>query len=637
MTAYTDRPVTVFELPVKENTVALRPEQAMFKCNTLFIDFGALCFLKRSSERRKNGQGRKVALDSFNKTRASTINSLVNKFLQESATRRLSAATIEARGVVLIKYMDWCDSQGHLFALEGIDEGRAALKGFVAHLRHMSDTQQISNESAHTWQTNLLLTLELHFEILNISLGTNLIVRGRGTTSQTEVPTQERLAKFLSFHETVFNGICELTLDGKPFPFAIEMPEFVGYNDNMMWLFSNGSSWVTHPESSAGNRVMGIDYNNGRVMGIDEVAHLYSSTGAARWYIKKNLASIAKANDDLRSPIRVRFACIANLTFIRIFETVTGANRADVARIEWTEELARQIAKPSAERQGFRTIKARANNRVVFYQIGVNYFPLLRKFLNLRAWLLNGATHECMFFHYIAPEEKSPPGPIRLARHHFMSLEVALSVIYPAFKKIRIGPRKIRAAKQDDTIRKYDPATSAKIMQHSIPTALRHYSNGSSEVAREEMSNFLQEVHVVMVEGRHLDKIEEERATGGCISKNNPRSISADPAVQPDCKRSEGCLFCDKYRAHADVKDVRKLLSAKFVVEQTSALAGSVEEYDRVFGTIIMRIDHILLEICDADISMTNTVERISKEVAKGELDDYWSTKMEELLEAGIL
>lgn len=637
MTAYADRPVTVFELPANEDTVALIPEQAMFKCATLFVDFGALCFLRRSSERRKNAQGRKVALDSYNKARASTINSLVNKFLQESAARRLSAVTIEARGVVLIKYMDWCDLHGHSFALEGIDEGRAALKGFVAHLRHLCDTQQISNESAHTWQTNLLLTLQLHFEILNISLGTNLIVRGRGTTSQTEVPTQERLAKFLSFHETVFNGICELVLDGKPFPFAIEMPDFVGYNDNMMWLFSSSSGWVTHPESSAGNRVRLIDYNNGRVMGIDEVAHLYSSTYAARWYIKKTITSIAKANDDLRISARVRFACIANLAFIRIFETVTGANRADVTRIEWTKELAAQIAKPSAERQGFRTIKARANNLEVFYQIGVSYLPLLRKFLTLRAWLLDGATHECMFFHYIAPEEKSPPGPVHLGRHHFISLDDALSVIYPSFNQISIGPRKIRAAKQDDTIRRFDPATSAKIMQHSIPTALRHYSNGSSEVAREEMSNFLQLVHVVTVEGRHLNKIEEERATGGCISKNNPRSISANTAVKPDCKQSEGCFFCDKYRVHADDKDVRKLLSAKFVVEQTSALAGSAEEYDRVFGTTIMRIDDILLQICAVDISMTNTIERISKEVAKGKLDVYWSAKLEELLEAGIL
>jgi hypothetical protein len=637
MMAYADRPVTIFELPANENTIALYTEQTMLKCNTLFVDFGALCFLSRSNERRVNAKGRKVALDSFNNARALSINSLVNKLLQESAARRLSPATIEARGVVLIKYMDWCDSQGHSFALEEIDEGRAALKGFVTHLRHMLDTQKISKASAHTWQTNLLLILQLHFDIFNISLGINLIVRDQDTTSQTAVPTQERLAKFLSFHEAIFNGICELVLDGKPFPFAVEMPKFVGYEKNMMWLFPSGSSWVTHPESSASNRVISIDYKNGRVMDIDEVAHLYSSRGAARWYINKTLAGFAKANDDLLIPARVRFACIANLAFIRIFETVTGANRADVIKIEWTEELAAQIAKPSTERQGFRTIKARANNLEVFYQFGITYLPLLRKFLNLRAWLLNGAAYGSMFFHYIAPDEKRPPGPIQLARHHFVSLDNSLSVVYPAFKQISIGPRKIRAAKQDDTIRNYDPVTSAKIMQHSISTALSHYSNGSSEVAREEMSDFLQKVHVVVVEGRHLNNIEEERATGGCISKNNPQPISANPAIKPDCKQSEGCLFCDKYRAHADVKDVRKLLSAKFVVEQTSVLAGSAEEYDRVFGTTITRIDDILLEICATDISMKNTIECISREIAKGQLDDYWNAKMEELLEAGIL
>lgn len=637
MKVFSDRPIVLFELPAAENSIALHPEQAVLKCS-IAIDLGALCFLKRSDERRRALQGRKVALDSFDKARAKSIHSLVNKFLQESAARRLAVSSIEGRGTILIKFIDWCDLNENSLALESISHARPALKGFVAHLRQLSDVQRISVESAYTFQTNLIHTLQLHFGVSNISLGINLIVRDRGITSRTEVPTQDRLAKFLSLHEAVFEGIFDLVLAEKQFPFAVRMPKFAAYKNNMMWIFPSDSGWAKHPESRLpGKRRLSIDYANGQIMGVDQAQHLYSSAKSATAAIAKTLATLTKGNDDMRATARIRFACLANLAFVRIFEAITGANRADIGRIEWTAELAAQIAKPDAERQGFRSLKVRANNREVFYQIGVSYFPMLRKFIKLRAWLLDGASHQRMFFHYNAPEGNGVPGPTLIKRFHYTALEVSLLVIYPAYKQIRLCNRKTRAAKQDDTIRKHDPATGAKIMQHSLVTAVRYYSNGSVEVAREEMGNFLQKVHTTIVEGRHLPHIEEERATGRCISKNTPRSNTPNPPIQPDCIRSEGCLFCDKYRAHADDKDVRKLLSAKYVVEQTSSLAGSAEEYDRIFGAIILRIDRILLEIGISNTSMVGLIERITKEVARGEMDSYWSTKMEELLEAGIL
>jgi hypothetical protein len=35
--------------------------------------------------------------------------------------------------------------------------------------------------------------------------------------------------------------------------------------------------------------------------------------------------------------------------------------------------------------------------------------------------------------------------------------------------------------------------------------------------------------------------------------------------------------------------------------------------------------------------AMANEVERLTKQVAMGEMDSYWSLKMEELIEMGVL
>jgi hypothetical protein len=155
--------------------------------------------------------------------------------------------------------------------------------------------------------------------------------------------------------------------------------------------------------------------------------------------------------------------------------------------------------------------------------------------------------------------------------------------------------------------------------------------------AQEEMGDFLQKVHTAVVDGRHRSNIAEDRATGGCTSKNQPRAIIAAPPIEPDCKRSEGCLFCDKFRVHADEKDALKLLSAKYVVEQTSRLATSAEEYDRVFGATLKRIDQILFDMGAANPAIANDLERLAKKVAMGEMDSYWGLKMEELIEMGVL
>lgn len=632
---YGNRPITVFMLPATEDVIVHHPEQSVLKC-PYYLDIGALCYLKRSNERMAVGLGRKVDVNSLDNARAETIRKITNTILQQSAARELAVQTIAQRYTVFIKFLDWCDSNEHWSALAGVAAGRSALRGYVAHLRHLFEVNRIAMGTATGNQSNLIIVLNQYFDIPNIALGINLIKYDRNLISNTLVPTQDKFEKFMSINLAVFDGIFDLVIEKKEFPYAVKMPQFVGYTNNQMWIFPSKNKWARHPESIIGENYKAYDYENGRIKGLDEVFQFYSSKDSAIGAIKRTLAVISSVNGDMRAPSRFQFASMANSIFIRLFEAITGGNRADIERIEWTEELALQIANPDTKRQGIRSIKVRAANREVFYQIGVIYMPLLRKFARLREWLIDGDSCDRMFFHFNAPGGRGATGPATLSPNNINKLIRSFLTIYPSFKKINLGNRGTRASKQDDVIRNHDPVIGAKIMQHSLPTALRSYSNGSAELARDEIGDFLQRVHSVVEKGRDT-KIEEERAAGSCISKNQPRSIVLDPPVKPDCRSPEGCLFCDKYRAHTDEKDVRKLLSAKFVVGQTSQLAASAEEYDRVFGATITRIDEILLEIRAVNDAMSAVIDRISIEVLKDGLDDYWSLKMSELYELGIL
>jgi hypothetical protein len=104
--------------------------------------------------------------------------------------------------------------------------------------------------------------------------------------------------------------------------------------------------------------------------------------------------------------------------------------------------------------------------------------------------------------------------------------------------------------------------------------------------------------------------------------------------IVPGCKSAEGCLYCDKYRVHADETDIRKLLSCRYCLRTTSNRAASLEDYDRTFGAVLRRIDFLLDELKKRDADLVARLENAVD--VGGELDVFWSSKLEQLLELGV-
>jgi hypothetical protein len=118
-----------------------------------------------------------------------------------------------------------------------------------------------------------------------------------------------------------------------------------------------------------------------------------------------------------------------------------------------------------------------------------------------------------------------------------------------------------------------------------------------------------------------------------CVSFGDPGP--AHGVIKPDCKGPEGCLFCDKFKVHADEKDTRKLFSCRYVLRQTAPMMGSEERLQSLLGPFFERIQTIIAEVAQRDSTM---VAKIAAEVDDdGELDPYWARKLEMLMALGVV
>jgi hypothetical protein len=192
-----------------------------------------------------------------------------------------------------------------------------------------------------------------------------------------------------------------------------------------------------------------------------------------------------------------------------------------------------------------------------------------------------------------------------------------------------------RAAKSDWLIRNTDIATTALVLQNSERTVAASYAAGSATGHLDEMTNFLDRVSAAVVRAGQPIENSTDRAVGTCTSVDKPNPIPGATTITPDCKEPEGCLFCDKFKVHADERDTRKLLSCQYCIRRTSSMFKSEEKFQQTVSPVLGRIQQLLDEIGRTDEPM---VKRITHEVLEeGELDSYWASTMAMFIELGVV
>lgn len=618
----------------------LHPDRAVVKFHSGgTLDFGALCYLRRSKKRRRNANngkvsGRDVDVASLSPARFAKIRELVT-FLSEEVTlggkRKQSLYSLAGE---FMRFMDWADSHSHLDVLTDIGAAYPAFRQYVEHLRERVAHNNISVNTAATLQQCTLTILSSLWGVDDLHKGVNLLRTNQNVRESTEPPCEDSQAKVLSLCTSLFDGLSELALEEKSYPYCLQMPKYLGWGEPALWIFPTMRRFmppaIINKREEISSAYWAYEYATGQLANYESIAARLGGEGSetARRVTARRLVAaaekiIAAANNDHRHPRRLADALIAHNAFVLLFVANTGLNWAQVEGLPWADSYA-----VGNERQGFRAIKWRAGGKTVSVELQLTFLPAFKRFLSLRTYLLNGAQFDRLFVS-LGPNAKHAPKQI--GRTLLDGLFKTLRAIDPTLPKIK--SRKWRAGKSDWFLRETDPATSSDALQNTEETVLRSYASGSPTKAAEEFSDFFEHMtkavlaKIILPKGAVVPNAQEG-PVGLCAVFGMPHHIDESVPVEPDCKRQEGCFFCDKFRIHADEKDTRKLLSCRYCIRETMHHPGA----EAFFSPVLIQIQSLLDEIATRE-SGPKMVEEIRREVdEEGELDGYWAGKLELLI-----
>ncbi|TXI77984.1 MAG: hypothetical protein E6Q42_04065 [Dechloromonas sp.] len=635
------RPYVVLDMPLLAGVEILHPEQVVLRMQQASAseDMGSFCYQRRSPERRFGTRVRPgirmVDLSSFMPERVESIRKAIGFFSDLMSDGGLSLASVAGVVNAFKPLLDWADANGYSNCLEGGEATLVAFRAYVASVEERYRRHEMEAPSALRIQIYACQILEGITGATDLSRGVRLVRTKQNPLAGTEPASEQDFASTLSLCASLFRGLSTLVLESRPYPYKLAMPKSLGWQDAFLWTFPT-TRWCFPPhlwneiEDEACPLNRAFDYQHGQVSDVNTIWRHYAYTSqrgllesngrrGANKAIKGARERIAEANRNPRDIHRLRAAMNAHNAFVLLFLAQTGLNFTVVKNLEWSGEIP-----AGAFQQGFREIKWRASGKVVSAMIRARFLPDLKRFIELRTFLLNG--QDCRYlFVSLGSDFKAIPCQIAGSM---------LTAQFELFRKINpeirwISAQKIRATFHDWYNRNVEQAITAQITGHTEETINKHYQAGSPVAQREELSNFFDKVSEKVLKPQTIapkgvDIGGEEGPLGTCSAPHSPVAVAGDVPVSPDCQNQNGCLFCRKHLVTADEKDIRKLASCAYVIRQTIYLPDA----EAHFKPVLEVIDELLVEIGTFE-GCADLVETVTHDVYEnGNLDPYWSQKL---------
>lgn len=635
---FATRPTITLDFPVPKNTRILHPNQIILCVGNNSHDLGAFCYALRSEKRRRHREPCDVVFSSFLKQRPRQVLQLIKALSRLVTDGGRSVETAHAYFYYLKSFLDWADANGQQDCLSGGDATHHAYQLWAEHTREQYRRQDFGHE-VHNRRLRLIRELlEATTGVNDLHLGTRMVKLKPNAFTDPLAPHD--FAHAIALNQAVFDGLCDLVLEQRPFPYKLVLPETLGWAENHLWLFPT-TMWRLPPHKWGAEREKlkiphwAYNYAEGRLATHDEIEHRYTvwrhpseSRKIARRLIADAEVRLDAANADERTWSRIMLGMLAHNAFLFLFFCNTGSNTSVVSRIETDGEI-----DAGAGQQRFRSLKLRAGGKPIVISVPVAFLPSLRRFMQLRQFILNGKAFPYLFFTLQGRKNRSPSqlssAPLV---SHYSTLLLTIDPQLP-----RMGPRVLRASVADWYQRHHDASVTAKVLQNSEQTVQKHYDAGSAIDHREELSLFLNSVsesadrqRVIAVKEGNALPLEE----GGCCeSFGHPETLADLVPLKPNCKDSQGCLFCTHRVLVACEDDARKIASAAFVMEQV--IQGPKHE----------EALRPLIDKCDADLEKIAAfkkcramVERVRNDVFEnGNLTAFFADKYQLFLELGVV
>ncbi|RAR64291.1 hypothetical protein BCL93_101110 [Onishia taeanensis] len=612
-----------YKLPLRGSSIIDPSKAILVTEDNQKIWVGGMCYFWRYLTTQK----RFVVIDSLMEDRISYVHEVISYF--DNLVMYDSRKGISLSGLFrsCCKFITWCDESGHDEFHHSKENAKKAYVGFVRYLHEQVNTYKLKTGTAVPYQAAARDLLSYTMDYGDINSGVNELYT-RNDSESREPPSEDRQSISLSVCDALFERISDFIMNKEDYPFHISFPKCIGLPEPDQWVFPSYSFFYKELDKYGSV----ADYRNsrfinrreGRLRTPEEYERAYgNASGIVKNNYHKALSALTKTNKKYFHHSRIQLARLATLSFATLFLANTGMNSAQVFNLKWSEDY--ELKK---ERYGFKAVKFRAGNRKVSFEIQNKFVKKFKKYIKMRKYLAEVVESDALILTGLKAQETMFP-----VTRAFEKLGVPASLVMPS---------EWRAAKSDWLISNSDISTTATLLQNTEYVVKNNYAAGSHTTHVDQMGAFLNYLSssAIIISDRDEDISLGyiESAVGSCKSQGDPTKPNADTSIVPNCVQPEGCLFCENYAVHADDKDIRKLLSCLYMVELGKPLSGTIDDFDRMFGSVIHRIWELINHIKERSKEHQDMVLRIENEVfEKEELDPYWEHKAIMLIELGAV
>lgn len=486
----------------------------------------------------------------------------------------------------------------------------------------------LSTHTAQTYQSRVISFFSYVIEIEESELtgGLFIIQRNNNQVQSALALNDDAFAQQFSLYTKIFRQFSNIVLD------HIEIPTPVNLNNEQLWIAPSYTQWLK-PKHKKTIGLRGFNYDNGHFYTVEELELLAHCKGKKRYQLGQHVSQARDATVKVNqqySTLRLLLAAWACRAYFMHFLIVTGENDSTAASLIFEDEYLTERSE-----QHFKSIKWRANGIMMNYNIQNEFVGDFQRYIQLRSYLIKHYQQDYKALFISGAVSKlatlSTKGDVSCSFRKLFSVQFTGTPLTGTSKSFRVS----KSLWVRDN---YGSGISSYIMQHNNKTADSHYTNKDEEKSTEQITDYF----VALDEQLLKEPVSSVPIpSGNCTEPSKPEPLNLLPlnnAITVSCGNHEGCLFCSKYRIHADEADIRKLLSVKYLIIQSQNLAASQEHFDSVYKPVLIRIEDLLDHIRDKQPSYLTLIKNVRKEVFEQELlSEYWYRKLELLDDLGLL
>lgn len=628
------RTITLSELAHDFSEPELLRLQLSGKVMKKALDIGSLAyFIRGRNEHASDNRGTPVVRSSLVKSRRAMIEMLLQSWI---GMRDISVLNYFIRTEYLVS---WLNENGYRDVFGSEVHAQHAYRDFTAYLNHCIYMQQMKPITAYNSQSAAIVLIEKLYpeESHRILSGAIRISPGKGSPG----PSANHVDLYKDVCLAIARQCGDFVVSNKPYPCVVNV------RDYEIVIFPSTCGAVgpfkeAPPVYKAAERRIST-FEEYMACAINLGRHGVVKKDAQKT-LAKATANLVAANEDSRNWHRFELASLAAKAYAGLFLMITGATPTEFSQFDYEDAL--EVTKSPLKKE-LSAVKFRASGKSTFYNIGrSNGLPLLKEYLKLREWILDGNRHDRLFFSM--PKHR---GGMNVADFGELPVSDTVRKFYTSIRGVFIdpdfpslSPRKMRKHKSIGLhSARVSPSTVAASLNHSEAVNFSTYAEATPEQQQAEFSQFWHSMrhaaHVLRERSQRAAEVVIATAAGHCDNFNQPTSVAgAGALVKPNCRTQYGCLYCEHYVCHSDEEDLHKLLSLQYVINAVRTAATDMTHAETLYKELSIRIEFIIEALSERSESVKKTVENVRARVFQyGELTAFWENRLSRYEQMGVI